>query len=132
MNFKDVTTNPQKTGQSKIPYGNQYLARLQSDFARKANRQPKRPPPSDLIENMRMTRQVYQDIKNTIGSRPAESGGLLMSRTHDYTITCFVLDIAAAKNSSVSQNPMKNVSSERYYAANFYLSMTKTITPQRS
>lgn len=37
-----------------------------------------------------------------------------------------------AKNSSVSQNPMKNVSSERYYAANFYLSMTKTITPQRS
>jgi proteasome lid subunit RPN8/RPN11 len=77
------------------------------DFSRiskkKALRPPKPPPHHDLIENMRMKTQVYQDIKNTIGSRPAESGGLLMSYTRDYTITCFVLDIAAAKNSSVYQ-----------------------------
>lgn len=103
MHFKDFTKRPKRPSQLGIPYEKGYFARLQSDFKRKSIRTPKPPPPLHLIENMRMTTQVYQDIKNSIGSRPAESGGLLMSHTHDYTITCFVLDIAADKNSSVYQ-----------------------------
>ena len=50
-----------------------------------------------------LTSQVRNDIKNTIGSVPAESGGLLISSTRDYTITCFVPDIAADKNSTIYQ-----------------------------
>jgi proteasome lid subunit RPN8/RPN11 len=103
MRSKGFAKSQERSSQLKIPYRKQYLARLQSDFKKKAFRPPKSPPHPDLIENMRMTTQVYQDIKATIGSRPAESGGLLMSDTRDYTITCFVLDIAAAKNSSVYQ-----------------------------
>ena len=70
---------------------------------KKALRPPKRHPPWDSIKTMRMTTQVYQDLENYIGSRPAESGGLLLSNMHDYTIKCFVFDILAAKNPTIYQ-----------------------------
>lgn len=80
-----------------------YHEDLRRNFAKKAKRSPKPPPDPRLISEMRMTRQAYQDIKETIGKRPAESGGILLSDTHDYTINCFVFDIAASQNSSVYQ-----------------------------
>ena len=97
MSLKTAKKVPKLSVELEIPNKGQYLKRLRKDFEKKALRPPKPPPPPNLIENMRMESKVYQDIKNQIGSRPAESGGIMLSRTHDYTITCFVFDIAAEK-----------------------------------
>jgi hypothetical protein len=80
-----------------------YFRILKEDFAKKALRAPKPPPPTKFIENMSMTRRAFREIENLIGSRPAESGGLLISRTRDYTITSFIFDIAAGTNCWVYQ-----------------------------
>lgn len=80
-----------------------YHKNLRNDFAQKAQRPPKPDPDSRLIREMRMTRQAYTDIEETIGKRPAESGGILLSDKYDYTITCMVFDIAASQNSTVYQ-----------------------------
>lgn len=80
-----------------------YHRNLRNDFAKKAQRQTKPAPDNSLIGEMRMTRQAYTDIEGTIGKRPAESGGILLSDTYDYTITCMVFDIAASQNTTVYQ-----------------------------
>jgi hypothetical protein len=103
MRSKSFNKRPNTPSQLEVHNRRQYLAKLQKDFAEKALRPPKPPPPWDLLEKTRMTIQVYHDIKNFIGSRPAESGGLLLSNTIDYLITCFVFDIAAAKNRTIYQ-----------------------------
>ena len=103
MSFKIAKKAPKLSVGLEIPNKGQYLKRLRKDFEKKALRPPKPLPSPNLIENMRMKSKVYQDIRNQIGSRPAESGGLLLSNTHDYTITCFVFDIAAEKNRTVYQ-----------------------------
>ncbi len=81
----------------------QYHDSLRKKFSKKAKRPPKPAPPACLIQEMRMMREVFDEIKETIGNCPAESGGILLSETCDYTITCFILDIAALQNSTVYQ-----------------------------
>lgn len=87
----------------KIGNQGQYLRSLKKDFAKKAYRVPKPPPPPYLIEKMRITHRAYTEIRELIGGKPAESGGLLISRTLDYTITDFIFDIAARTNHWVYQ-----------------------------
>jgi hypothetical protein len=103
MSHKSSKRGPKKQTQLEIPFGDQYHARIQSEFEKKALRPPKPPPDPALVENMRMTRFVYQDIEYKSRDERNELGWLLLSQTHDYTITCSVLDIAAAKNSAVYQ-----------------------------
>ena len=80
-----------------------YYRCLRRDFVQKARRKPKPLPPSKYIQNMRMLRRSFRDIEELIGQRPAESGGLLISRTLDYTITDFIFDMAADTNTWVYQ-----------------------------
>ena len=87
----------------KIGNREEYLRNLKEDFAKKARRAPKTPPPLHFIEKMRMTHRAYTEIRELIGLKPAESGGLLISRTRDYIITDFIFDIAAGTNSWVYQ-----------------------------
>ena len=44
---------------------------------------------------MRFTESAYNEIINTIGSRPAESGGLLIGREDDYIVRKFLFDKGA-------------------------------------
>lgn len=81
----------------------QYLQKLKNDFDRKARRAPKSPPPSHLIEKMRIKRHAYTEIEQLIGNKPAESGGLLISRSLNYVITDFIFDLAAGTNRWVYQ-----------------------------
>ena len=103
MRSKSLRKRPITPNQLEVLNREQYLEKLQKSFAKKALRSPKPPPPIDLLEVMRMTTQVYDDLENFIGSRPAESGGLLLSNTRNYSITCFVSDIAARKNRTIYQ-----------------------------
>jgi len=80
-----------------------YYKNLRHRFDEKTKRKPKPAPDSALISEMRATRLVRQDIKESLGRRPAESGGILLSDTNDYTITCFIYDIAASQNSTIYQ-----------------------------
>lgn len=70
----------------------------------KVTRPPKPLPPLAQIRQLRMTRKVYAAIRDTIGSYPAERGGMLLSSSKDYVITDFVFD-AGARSSGVSYNP---------------------------
>jgi len=103
MNYKNVRNAHRQHNQLEIPNRKRYRERLRKEFGQKALRPPKPFPPIELIESMKMKLDVYHDIKNYIGSRPAESGGLLISSSKDYTITCFVFDIAAATNRTIYQ-----------------------------
>jgi len=86
-----------------IPNRKQYHRRLEQNFKKKALRPPKEPPRFSQIKSMRMTKEVFEDIKNQIGSRPAESGGILISKSQDFIITTFVFDSASAKHSTIYQ-----------------------------
>ena len=66
-------------------------------------RAPKPPPLASHIATMRMTEEVLQKIKRTIGSRRAESGGMLLSSTGDYTIDDYVFDHMGDTNAAVYQ-----------------------------
>jgi hypothetical protein len=89
----------------------QYHRDLDRKFIDKSNRPPKNPPPLEQINTMKMTRQAYNDIKNQIGSKPAETGGLLLSKSLDYCVSDFVLDIASKKHSSIYQPNTKFLNS---------------------
>jgi hypothetical protein len=78
---------------------NTYLRNYEAKMARP----PKVPPHPDLISTMRITKQVYRAIRKEIGLQPAERGGILLSISNDYTITGFVFDKAAERNSTVYQ-----------------------------
>jgi hypothetical protein len=80
-----------------------YHRKLGKKFEKKALRPPKPPPHPCLIETMTMTGHVLKDIRESIGKRPAESGGILLSNTHDYSISCFVFDNAAAMHPTIYQ-----------------------------
>jgi len=94
---------PMITNKRTISDEKRYHQRLDKEFEKKALRPPKPLPHPCLIESMRMTGLVWQDMKESIGKRPAESGGILLSNTHDYTISCFIFDIKAAKNPTIYQ-----------------------------
>ena len=87
----------------KIGDREQYLRKLNYDFEKKARRAPKPPPQRQLIDKMRIVRRAYTEIHELIGQRPAESGGLLISRHLDYTITDFIFDLDAGTNRWVYQ-----------------------------
>ena len=99
-NSKSTIDLPEETRKSGRK---QYLQRLSDDFEKKALRPPKSPPHPDLVLNMRMTIQAYRDIERFVGYRPAESGGILLSKSRDYTVTCFVWDNAAVENQTIYQ-----------------------------
>lgn len=90
---------------------NQYHRELDRKFTDKANRPPKDPPPSEQIRTMQITRQAYIDIKKQIGSKPAETGGILLSKSLDYRVSDFVLDIASKNHSSIYQPNTKFLNS---------------------
>jgi Prokaryotic homologs of the JAB domain len=75
-------------------------------------RTPKVVPKKNLIAVMHMAKTVYLDIERTIGSRPAESGGMLLSSKADYTIDGFVFDGMADKNSAVYQPNIEFLNNE--------------------
>jgi len=103
MCFKNSAHNFNRPGKLEISGRKQYLQRLSNDFKKKALRPPKPPPHPELISKMRMMIQVHREIEKFIGSRPAESGGILLSKSHDYIATCFVWDNAAGKNRTIYQ-----------------------------
>ena len=78
----------------------EHIARFE---ARRA-RPPKPPPERTLIGSLRMRRSVLVQIEETIGARPAETGGMLLSNSRDYTVTDFVFD-RSARISGASYNP---------------------------
>ena len=43
--------------------------------------------------NLEMTREVYEDIRREVGSRPAESGGILLGSRDDYKVRRFIFDL---------------------------------------
>ena len=94
-----------------IPDKRKYLSGLRADFHGKALRQTKPHPHAILIERMRAKRQAYDDIKCSIGSLPAESGGLLIGDPNTLIIDSFVFDIMAATNSTVYQPNTKFLNS---------------------
>ncbi len=75
-----------------------------NDSSEKLSRPPRTPPPSGLLKYMRMTADVFQKIKDTIGSRPAETGGMLLGDPYTYEIFDFVMDINSM-NSCTSYQP---------------------------
>jgi hypothetical protein len=103
MRSKSLIKGSTTPKQLEIHNKEQYLTKLQKDFAKKAMRPAKRPPPEDQIKTMIITAQAYDDMENCIGSRPAESGGILLSNESDYIITCFIFDSLAAKNPTIYQ-----------------------------
>ena len=103
MNFTHKETAFKSLSKLVITNRESYLQKLREDFETKALRPPKPFPPPRLIKNMKMKLQAFRDIKKHIGTRPAESGGLLISSTKDYTITCFIFDIASAQNQTIYQ-----------------------------
>jgi proteasome lid subunit RPN8/RPN11 len=62
----------------------------------KAQRTPKKPPQRALLA-MLLDRKVYEEIKRTIGTFPAETGGLLLGSVEDFKVTEFIFDSAAYK-----------------------------------
>ena len=94
-----------------IPNRKKYNQQLDRKFKKKENRSPKDPPPFEQIRTMKMTQQVYDDIKRQIGSKPAESGGILLSESLDYSISTFVPDIASPHNSAIYQPNTKFLNS---------------------
>lgn len=58
----------------------------------------------DFNKNFYITQTAYNNIKNSIGRRPAETGGILLSSHHDYVVDTFVFD-TGAKTSSVTYEP---------------------------
>jgi len=103
MNPNKLRKASKMSMQFDVPKREQYLARLIADFSKKALRPPKPPPDADFIKTMRMKPQAYYDIKGSIGSRPAESGGVLIGSAKSLIIECFVFDIMAAKKQSIYQ-----------------------------
>lgn len=65
-------------------------------YVDKVNRQPK-PPPKQPFEALLMSKPVFQEIKQTIGSYPVETGGLLMGRIEDFRVTAFIFDNVSYK-----------------------------------
>lgn len=88
-----------------------YLSGLRAGFQSKVLRKPKPHPDAYLIKRMRMKRQVYNDIKTSIGSMPAESGGVLLGNSNSLVIECFVFDLMAATNQTVYQPNTKFLNS---------------------
>jgi len=94
-----------------IPDKRKYLAGLRANFHRKALRHPKPRPENILIERMRMRRPAHDDMKGSMGSLPAESGGVLIGDPNTLVIEYFVFDIMAATNSTVYQPNTKFLNS---------------------
>ena len=57
----------------------------------KINRPPKEPPKRPM-KTLRMSKGVFQEIRQTIGSYPIETGGLLMGCIEDFRVTAFIFD----------------------------------------
>lgn len=62
----------------------------------KVSRQPK-PPPKRPLEALLMSKSVFQEIRQTIGSLPVETGGLLMGSIEDFRVTAFIFDNVSYK-----------------------------------
>jgi len=52
----------------------------------------KREISSTKVSKVQILKSVYNDIRSTIGSRPAESGGLLFGNEEDMIVRAFVFD----------------------------------------
>ena len=111
MNPRKLKNYSNISNRFEITTKRKYLAGLRADFHEKALRQPKPHPDAYLIEKMRMRHQVYDDIKGSIGSMPAESGGVLLGNPNSLVIECFVFDIMAATNRTVYQPNTKFLNS---------------------
>ena len=70
----------------------------------KLRRAPKPPPRALLIAELRMTRDVYDRILESVGSLRAETGGMLLAEPGTYTVTDFVFD-SGAQCSGASYQP---------------------------
>ncbi len=70
----------------------------------KALRPPRPMPCQDVLREMLISKNVYEKIVKTIGSLPAESGGMLLGDADTYEILDFVFD-HKADNTGVSYQP---------------------------
>jgi hypothetical protein len=75
------------------------------DYKEKFRRSPKPPPPQFLIDKFRITSYAFSAIEYYIGRIPAESGGILLSQSHDYTVTGFIFDYFGSSSGSVTYHP---------------------------
>lgn len=103
MNSKSINFANKKQNPFGDPVGDQYHRLLRIDFSKKMNRKPKKPPNDDLLTKMKMNAKPYQDIEESIGSMPAESGGILIGNPRSLVIDCFVFDLMASTNRTVYQ-----------------------------
>ena len=49
--------------------------------------------------NLEMTRDAYEDIRQQVGGRPAESGGILLGSRKDYKVVRFIFDPSGSRSS---------------------------------
>ena len=70
------------------------------DYKEKFRRSPKLPPPEFLIDKFRITQYALSAIEYHIGRIPAESGGILLSQSHDFTVTGFLFDYFGSNTGS--------------------------------
>jgi hypothetical protein len=75
------------------------------NYQEKFKRPPVPPPPKYLIEKFRITRNALSGIEYYIGGKPAESGGMLTSQFHDYTVTGFIFDYFGSNFGSTAYQP---------------------------
>jgi proteasome lid subunit RPN8/RPN11 len=61
-------------------------------WATKRSRAPKLHPKPDILQELRMTKDVYEKICTIVGKRPAETGGMLLGDPNTYIIDEFVFD----------------------------------------
>jgi hypothetical protein len=75
------------------------------DYKEKFRRPPKPPPPKFLIDKFRITPYALSAIEYYIGRIPAESGGMLLSQSHDYKVTGFIFDYFGSNTGSTAYQP---------------------------
>ena len=69
-------------------------------YQEKFKRPPVPPPPEYLTGKFRITQYALSGIEYLIGTKPAESGGMLLSESHDFTVTGFIFDNFGSNNGS--------------------------------
>lgn len=67
----------------------------------KLSRSPKVPPHQEIVSQLRMRRAVLDQIRATIGSRKAETGGMLVGNAETYEVTHFIFDEGARTSGAI-------------------------------
>jgi hypothetical protein len=94
-----------KPNENHANHGSKQTPDFDYNYQEKFKRPPVFPPPGFLMNKFRITRNAYSGIEYYIGGRPAESGGMLLSLSHDYTVTGFIFDNFGSNSGSTAYQP---------------------------